>query len=114
MPAMQYNLTVEQGIPFIQEFLVRKADNSLKDLSGYTARMQFRLSHSSQVVELSATTENSKLEIVGSTVKIKLTEADTAALKYLKYVYDIELVDPLYVPMRLVEGTVTLRPEVTR
>ena len=116
MPATTYNLTIEQGIPFEQEFLVKNPDDSPKDLTGFTARMQFRTTHSSNNVALSATTVNAKIVInpITSTCKIILSEADTTNLTYSQYVYDLELVDASNKPLRLIEGTVTIKPEVTR
>lgn len=116
MSATIFNLTIEQGIPYEQTFVVKNPDGSLKDLSGFSARMQFRLSHSSSDVNLEATTVNSKLVIdtLTSTCKISLNESDTQSLSYANYVYDIEIVDSLNKPIRLVMGKVTVSPEVTK
>ncbi len=114
--AQVHNITIEQGTPFTQEFLVKNPDNSNKDLTGYTARMQFRTAYSSSTVILDATTANGKLtiDVPNSKCSIVLSAADTASLLYYAYVYDIELVDSLNVPKRMVQGTVTINPEVTK
>lgn len=116
MAATTHNITVEQGAPFKLDFVVKNPDNSNKDLTGFTARMQFRTSYSSSTTELDATTVNQKLviNVSQSYCSIDLTATDTASLIYKSYVYDIELVDSLGVPLRLVQGTVTVNPEVTR
>lgn len=115
MTATTYNLTIEQGIPFEQEFLVKNPNGSVKDLTGFSGRMQFRLQYSSPTPALSATSANGKIVIntIDSICKIVLTEADTTALIYNKYVYDVELLDASNKPLRLIEGVVTVTPEVT-
>ena len=116
MAATVYNLTVEQGVPFGIIFTVKNENGSNKDLTGYTARMQFRPYPSSTTLSLSATTENSKiiLNTVNSTCEIALTEADTTALILNQYWYDIELVSSTNIPLRLTEGIVTLKFQVTK
>lgn len=108
------NLQIDQGSPFKRSFLVMDG-TSPKDLTGCTARMQFRTSYPSDVVRLEATTENGLLSIstVNSLVSVKLKAANTAALTG-SYVYDIYIYDPSGEPQRIVEGCVTIRPEVTR
>lgn len=114
--ATVYNLEIEQGIPFKKKFLVRNADNSSVPLAGYSARMQFRPYASSSVVSIDATTANAKLIIntSDSSVEINLSEADTTSLEFKNYVYDIEIVDTSSVPLRLVQGKVTVSQEITR
>lgn len=116
MAATTYTIMLEQGIPYTQDFIVKNPDNSNKNLTGYTARMHFRTYYSSTDIVLSATTENGKLVItpVSSTCTISLTEADTTALTLAQYVYDLEIVDSLGVPIRLIQGNVKVNPEVTR
>lgn len=116
MAATVYNFTIEQGIPYSCTFLVKNTNGSNKDLTGYTARMQIRSYASSTVVVVEATTANSKLVINtgASTCSIALTEADTAGLSLLEYVYDIELVSSTNIPLRLVQGKITNSREVTK
>lgn len=116
MAATNITLLIEQGIPFNQKFRAKNEDNSNKNLIGFTARMQFRSSVGSSVVVLEATTANLKLviDVSNSIVEIKLSEADTKLFIYKQYVYDIELVDATNVPLRFIQGTATISPEVTR
>jgi len=116
MAATVLNLSIEQGIPYYKELLVKDPNGANKNLTGYTARMQFRPYISSSEISLDATTANTKLLIdtVNSYVIINLSEADTQALTYTSYSYDIELVSAANKPIRLVQGTVSLNQEVTR
>lgn len=114
--AQVHNISIDQGSPFVQEFIVKNPDNSNKNLSGYTARMQFRTAYSSSTVYLDATTVNGMLLIDVPTSKctINLTAVDTANLSFSSYVYDIEIVDSNNIPTRMVQGTVKINPEVTK
>lgn len=116
MPATNYNIQIEQGIPYSQEFIVKNADGSNKDLTGYTARMQFRVAYSSESPSLEATSANGKivLNVGNASCTIELTESDTTLLSYNKYVYDLELVSSSSIPIRLIQGSVLVSPEVTR
>jgi hypothetical protein len=114
--AQIHNISIDQGSPYSQAFLVKNPDNSNKDLTGYSARMHFRTAYSSSTISLDATTANTKLviNIASSTVSINLSATDTASLTYHSYVYDIEIVDGSNIPQRMVQGTVTINPEVTK
>lgn len=116
MAATKFDLNIEQGIPYQKKFLVRNEDNSLPSMTGWTARMHFRKYTSSSIIELDANTINGKLTIntADSSVEIILSENDTASLGSVKYVYDIELLDPSLKPIRLVQGNVSVSLEVTR
>lgn len=116
MAATVLNLEIEQGIPYTKIILVRNQDNSMPDMTGWTARMQFRPFISSKTVSVDATTENGKLSInsTNSSVSIILSEEDTKSLSLTDYVYDLELVDTNSKPLRLVKGNVVVSREITR
>lgn len=88
----------------------------LLDLTDYTARMQARVSYASGTTVLNMTTANSQIVLGGTagTIVLKLTASQTAALTAGVYVYDLELVSPSGEVTRLLEGTITVTPEVTR
>lgn len=111
--AVNHDIEIEQGVPFEQGFVVRE-DNQLKILTGYSARLHFRVHYSSSNVELEASTSNSKLAIEGSVVYIRLSDVDTSSLQYRNYYYDMELLNTLGEPVRLVEGRVLVIPKITR
>lgn len=116
MAATKLDLEIEQGIPYKKKFLVRNEDASLPNMTGWTARMQFRPYVSSSQVAVDASTSNSKLIIdtATSSIEINLSEADTTAFSSVKYVYDLELLDATSKPIRLLQGNVSVSQEVTR
>lgn len=110
--ATTFNLSIDQGTDFESTIQVTDSTGSERDLTGYTARAQLRRSYASVsnvefVVSIQAPTTGEIL--------MSLPHERTANLKYGRYVYDVELVnnDNTLVE-RLVEGTVTVHPEVTR
>lgn len=84
-----------------------------QSLVGYTARMQIKDKVGGAVM-LSLTTENGGIFIddTNKTITITITDVQSAALTK-GGVYDLEMVSGAAVVTRVMEGRVTLRPEVT-
>jgi hypothetical protein len=113
MPAAKLNLTIEQGTTFEKSLIWRDKNKRPVPLTGYTARMQIRPSVSSSEVILELSTANGRIILgAGGSIKFVLTPELTSALK--AGVYDLELTDSLGRVTRLIEGKVTVSPEVTR
>lgn len=114
MLAGQYNLTVEQGSTFNLTLVYKDQRGYVIDLTGYTARMQMRATVGASTTVLDLTTANGRIAIEGAAGKITLSiaAADTAGLSG-SGVYDLELVNGLIV-QRVLEGSYTISPEVTR
>ena len=114
MPAGIYNFTCEQGATFQRDIEVTNFDDTIRDLDGFTARMQVRsdMEATSALVEL--TTENGRMQIDGSlgTVGLTISAADTAALTQ-GGIYDLEIVDSVGVVERLLQGNFNLDENVT-
>ena len=111
--AGRLNLTVDQGSTFVAD-LTWDIDGDPVDLTTYTARMQVRERVAADTVVLDlADGSGITLGGVEGTVAIEFTAAQTAALSPRRYVYDLELIAGAYVK-RLVQGSITVKPEVTR
>jgi hypothetical protein len=114
MPAGIYNFTCEQGSTFSRDIEVTDFDDTVRNLSGFTARMQVRkdLTASSALIEL--TTENGRIQITPSTGTLSLTisAADTAALQF-SGIYDLELIGSTAIVERLLQGNFNLDANVT-
>lgn len=118
MTAGEYDLTMEQGATF-DRLLTYKPDGvNPADLTGYTARMQVRkrlATPDPPMLEL--TTENGRITLGGAagTIRLYVTDEDTMSeLEGRRGVYDLELQTPGGEVIRLLEGTVTIDPNVTR
>lgn len=86
------------------------------NLTGYTARMQIREDITSGTVLISLTTENGGITLGGvfGTITLLIMASVTAAIAWTTAVYDLEIISPSGIVTRLVEGRITVSPEVTR
>ena len=105
------NLTMDQGATFSTVITVYQ-DDSVLDLAGYSAAAQIRKSYSSS----SSTAFTTAIDSTTSTGKItlSLTPTQTAALEEGRYVYYVEITASDSTVTRPIQGTVTVRPNVTR
>jgi len=113
--AGKHDITIEQGSGFTLP-LTFSADDAVVDLTGCTAKMQIREKTGSPNVLIELSTTNGRVTLGGTagTVEAELTATETAALKFSKAVYDLEITPPTGQPYRLLEGDVFLDREVTR
>lgn len=119
MPASSYDILIEQGSVFTLDLIYRDGTGVPIDLTGWEARMQIRQKYASpdpSLVSLSTTDGSIVLGGVLGTIKAKVTSELTAALTIKRGVYDLELIPPSGEDdaFRLIEGGVTVTPEVTR
>ena len=112
MAAGKHNFTIEQGSTFNREITVQENSQAL-NLTGYSARMQMRSTHDSSTIALTITASVANPASQG---KINLTAAATAtaAVEEGIYVYDLEIESSAGTVTRILEGTITVTPEVTR
>jgi hypothetical protein len=116
MPAGNCNLTIEQGATWSQSIQYQTANGTNISLSGYTIRMQARPAYTANTT-LDLSTTNGNITITSAangTFTFQQTAAQTANLTAGSYVYDLELVKPDTTVDRLLYGTLTVTPEVTR
>ncbi len=95
--------------------LTWEVDGDPVNLGGYSARLQARTEPDATATALSITT-GSGITLGGSagTITLSRTPAQTAALTPGRYLYDLELESGGGVVTRLVQGVLTIWPEVTR
>ena len=106
--AQKANITIDQGTTFSSGIDLLDDNDEPVDVSNYTARGQIRKHYSSSnSVSFTTTLSNGSLII-------SLTASQTANIVAGRYVYDLELVDPSNTVLRILEGIVTVTPEVTR
>ena len=112
MAAGTYNFTLEQGSTFSRQITVQENGTAL-NLTGYTARMQMRSTHDSSTIALTYTSTIASPASNGI-VNLSATASQSAAIEEGIYVYDLEIESGTGVVTRLMEGKVTVTPEVTR
>ena len=115
MTAGIYNATIDQGSVWSVIFVYKDPSDNPINLTGYTAAMQLRQSYDSTAADLTLTTANGGIVIIGATgtVTVTATDEQTEALSPGYYVYDLELVSGANVS-RLVQGQITVAEQVTR
>ena len=115
-PAGIYNIIADQGATFTRQLTWNDSAGSPVNLTGYTARMDVRSSiDAAGAAALSLTTENGRIVLGGSAGTINLSAEATAtgAMVAGGYVYDLEVVSGSTIT-RIIQGSFTLRGEVTR
>jgi hypothetical protein len=106
--ALKANLVIDQGTTFASSIEVLDENDEAVDLQNYIARGQMRKTYtSSNAVNFTTTTNTGMLVI-------SLTATQTANIVAGRYVYDVELVDSQNTVVRILEGIVTITPEVTK
>ena len=111
MAAGKYNFTLEQGTTFNREITVQESGSAM-NLTGYTPRMQMRSTHDSSTIALTFTATVSNA--AQGKIQLSATDSATAAVEEGIYVYDLEIESSSSGVTRLMEGKVTVTPEVTR
>ena len=114
MPAAQYNITIEQGATWRLSLTWKDVAGAPIDLTSYTARMQVRQAYGTADALLNLSS-GAGITLGPSTGAITLTAsaAQTAAIAARNGVYDLEMVAPDGTVTRLLQGSVTISPEVT-
>ena len=111
MSAGTYNFILEQGATF-NRILTLKEDSGVMDLTGYSVASLMRSTHDSSTVVGTFTCTISNAS--AGQITMNMTNSTTGAIEEAIYVYDIEITSGAGVVTRLMQGTVTVNPEVTR
>ena len=113
MSAGKYNLPIEQGSTFNQQFTVKDTDTGLAmDLTGCVIRSQIR--ETVDATTILATFLPVYTDMANGVFNLTLTEAETAALTVAIAKYDIEIVWVDTSVSRLLQGNAVLSNEVTK
>jgi len=121
----RHNLKMWQGATFGMTITVKYANNAVQNLTGYSARMQMRLSHDNPTAAESLTSSNGEIVIVPAEGNLILELAATRTANIhvdlsneyppkTSYVYDLELQDTNSKVSKLLYGIVDVYGEVTR
>jgi len=103
------NIVIDQGTTFDLTINVTADDGTPTDLTDYTITAQIRKSYYTSTYTAFTT---GKSNLAGE-ITLSLTPAQTSALKAGRYVYDVEMASSAET-VRVIEGIVTVTPEVTR
>lgn len=104
------NLVIDQGTTFSTDLSLTDENGDTINLVGYTANSQIRKWYTSTNV---AATFTSLINTNSGTITLTLSANQTSNLVSGRYVYDVEINNGS-TTSRIVEGIVTVTPEVTR
>jgi hypothetical protein len=112
----RYDLEIKQGATLSLTATWKDSSGTAVNLTGYTARLQVRATYDSSSTILSLTSSAGiTLGGAAGTIAITASATTTAALTApWSGVYDLELVSGGGEVTRLLEGTATVSPEVSR
>lgn len=112
--AVLYNMVVEQGTDLEFPITLVDADGAQENVSGWTAALHVRKYTESEVILHEMTTENTKITTSTGKVVLIFAQADFVNVTWRNGVYDLEITSPTGKRERLMQGTFTIDPEVTR
>lgn len=108
--ASKANLVIDQGSTFSSDLTLTDENGDPLALAGYTANSQIRRWYSSTNASATFT---ASINTSSAVITLTLTANQTSNLVAGRYVYDVEITDGAEVS-RIVEGIVTVTPQVTR
>ena len=115
MSAATTNLIIDQGATWEITFTYKNINGTPINLTGYTAALQLRTSYDAVSSSLSLTSPSGGIVMGGTagTIAITASATQTGGLAAGEYVYDLEITTGSKVT-RLVQGRITVTPQVTR
>jgi len=105
------NLVVDQGATFQTTINLTDDNGDLVDLTGYQGASQVRKHYTSSSASANISVT---LGDANGTITLSMSANATANLIAGRYVYDVELTDPSNTVSRVIEGIITVTPQVTR
>mgnify|MGYP003323479019 CR=1 FL=1 len=116
MAAGYHHFIIEQGATFKHTLTLKDASDSLINLSGYSAEMDLRKNQDDTNEVITLTVANNRITMGGSagTVVLEISASDSSNLLVGDGVYDIDLTDSNGKVDRIMEGTFSVRGNVSR
>lgn len=104
-------LDIDQGSDFGVELDIQNDDGTPMNLVGFQVYSQFRKSYNSVIgYEFTTTVLNG----VQGKIQLSLSGTTSSDIRPGRYLYDIEVYSPGNRKTRIVEGIVTINPEITK
>ena len=105
------NLDIDQGSDFITELELENDDGSTVELLGYSVRSQFRKSYGSVIgYSFNAAITST----AAGKISLSLLGSVSSNIRAGRYLYDVEIIAADGRKTRVVEGILTINPEITR
>lgn len=104
-------LDIDQGSDFAVELDIQNDDGVPMNLVGFQVYSQFRKSYNSSIGYDFTT---SVINATQGKIKLSLSGVTSSNIRPGRYLYDIEVLSPGNSKTRIVEGIVTINPEITK
>lgn len=117
MKAATYNFELEQGTDHFFGLVINDETGTPVNLTGYSFASQARATFSSPTLAFTLSVIISNQTTNPGQITVSIARGDTTALSIAKnteYLYDLEMTDASDKRSRILEGTITLLPEVTK
>ena len=116
MATTRHDIVIQQGANFAQIFTAKNDDGTIKDITGYTGKMQVRATPTALTVLLEASSANGRITITGPTglVTVAIGADVTETLNWNVAYYDVEVTTGVTNVFRVAEGFATFSREVTK
>lgn len=117
MSAGYHHFVIEQGTTFGQTLTLKDSSDTLVNLTGYSsAEMDLRENPDATNPLITLTLANSRIALGGTagTVILTISASDTASLQAGDGVFDLEIANDGGNVYRLLEGTYSVRRNVSR
>ena len=105
------NLYVDAGATYSNIITVTASNGQALDLTSYTVASQMRKSYSSSTVYAFTA---SIYDAVNGKIRLQLTNTQSEAIPAGRWLYDVEITSPSGTKTRVVEGIVTVNPQITQ
>lgn len=110
--ANQVELFCDQGTSFSYALDLSNDDGTALNVAGYTFTSSIRKSYYS-----SGVTANLSVLIINEAngnVQLSMNSATTSNIKPGRYLYDVKMIDNTSTTFRVIEGIITIYPQVTK
>ena len=105
------NLYVDQGSTYSNIISVTASNGQALNLSGYTVASQMRKSYQSSTYHSFTATV---YDAANGKIRLQLTDEQSGAIPAGRWLYDVEIESTAGARTRVVQGIVTVQPQITR
>lgn len=105
------NLYVDAGSTYSNIITVTATNGQALNLSGYTVASQMRKSYQSST---SYTFTATVYDAAAGKIRLQLTDDQSSAIPAGRWLYDVEIESSTGAKTRVVEGIVTVNPQITQ
>jgi hypothetical protein len=105
------NLYVDAGATYSNIITVTASNGQSLNLTGYTVASQMRKSYQSST---SYAFTSSVYDAINGKIRLQLTSSQSEAIPAGRWLYDVEITSTTGTKTRVVEGIVTVNPQITQ